>query len=136
MESVTLHEMGHALGLGHTNLASDSDLGHPQSDVTAAYKGSDGVFNVNPGSDSVYGSDDIRGDDLNFNYFNPSNNPFILATPADKSIYKNGISYLPSGHKFATTANIANIRKLPHHYSPIFLQLLRLEVFEKIADLQ
>ena len=108
LESVSLHEMGHALGLSHTNLASDSDLGHPQSEATAAYKGADGVFNVDPGSDGVYGSsDDIRGDDLNFNYFNPSNNPFILATPTDKTIYKNGIAYLPSGHKFATTASIA-----------------------------
>ena len=108
IESVTLHEMGHALGLGHTNLASESGLDHPQSEATAAYIGSDGTFNVNPGSDGVYGSsDDIRGDDLNFNYFNPSNNPFILATPTDKSLYKNGLSYLPSGHKFATTAGIA-----------------------------
>ena len=108
LESVTLHEMGHALGLGHTNLASESGLDHPQSEATAAYKGSDGTFNVNPGSDGVYGSsDDIRGDDLNFNYFNPSNNPFVLATPTDKSLYKNGLSYLPSGHKFATTGGIA-----------------------------
>ena len=108
MESVTLHEMGHSLGLAHTNLASESGLSPPQSESTSAYKNTNGYYDVNPGSDGVYGSsDDIRGDDLNLNFFNPANNPFILATPADKSNYKSNVAYLPSGHRFAATGGIS-----------------------------
>ena len=107
IESVTLHEMGHSLGLAHTNLASESGFTPPQSEATSAFKNNDGAYNVNPGADGVYGSsDDIRGDDLNLNYFNPSNNPFILATPADRSNYKTNIAYLPAGHRFAATGGI------------------------------
>ena len=108
IESVTLHEFGHALGLAHNNLGTESGLSSPMIDSTAAYKGGNGKNDVDAGGDGVFGSsDDIRGDDVNYFYFNPSNNPFVLSLPVDKKTYKNDISFLPKGNSFASTGGLA-----------------------------
>ena len=108
-ESVLLHEMGHALGLGHPNLASESKLPNSNDwDYTKATEGDNGVFELNPGTDGVRGSsDDIRGDDVNLNWFRKSNNnPFTIAETVDSTSYsRDTTNDLPSGHNYSTNAD-------------------------------
>lgn len=107
LESVTLHEMGHALGLAHPNLASESNLSSPEDDATAAFNGTNNVYDVNPGNDAIYGSaDDIRGDDVNYFYFNAENNPFVLFTPVDQTTYTSDTANLPNSDLFPSNGGI------------------------------
>lgn len=101
-ESVALHEVGHCLGLGHVNLATESDLLGSNREYTKSTAGADDIFNINSGTDGVIGSaDDVRGDDINLHWFNALNNPFELVTPVDKNSYFRDVSNLPVGHNFA-----------------------------------
>lgn len=106
-ESVLLHELGHCIGLAHVNAASESGLSGSNSDYTKATDGANNVFDIAPGPDGVIGShDDVRGDDVNLHWFNPSNDPFELPLPAsiDTSNYKRDLSFLPPGDSFAQNA--------------------------------
>ena len=99
-ESVLLHEMGHSLGLRHCNLASESGLSGTDREYTQSTDGVDNVFGLNPGFDGIIGTeDDIRGDDVNLNYFKISdNNPFTIASTVDQTTYSRDLADLPSGN--------------------------------------
>jgi len=98
-ESVLLHEMGHALGLGHPNVGAGSHF-------TTAREGANRVFDEDPGPDGVTGSaDDIRGDDVNLNYFRiADNDPFAISETVDSTTYSRQLSDLPAGHSYSANA--------------------------------
>jgi hypothetical protein len=108
-ESVLLHEMGHALGLAHMNLASESMLPTAQQNYTKSTNGANNVFNINAGTDGIIGSaDDLRGDDVNLNYFRMSNNnPFTIASTVDSTTYSRNTANLPAGDNFSANADRA-----------------------------
>lgn len=108
-ESVALHEIGHCLGMAHTNAATESGLTGNNRNYTKATDGSDNVFDLNDGPDNVVGSsDDARGDDVNLVWFRKSNNdPFTIDTVIDSTTYSRDIADLPTGHAFAANADRA-----------------------------
>ena len=108
-ESVSLHEIGHCLGMAHVNLASESGLSGLNRNYTKTTDGSDNVFNIDDGADNKIGSsDDLRGDDVNLHWFRVSNNdPFTIDTVVDSTTYSRDLSDLPAGHTFATNADRA-----------------------------
>jgi len=91
--------MGHALGLGHPNLASESGLGGSDTDLTQATPGPNGIFDLDRGSDRLPGTaDDLRGDDVNLNWFSiNTNDPFTLPAIVDSSTFSRDVSLLPAG---------------------------------------
>ena len=105
-ESVLLHEVGHSLGLAHVNLASESGLSGADAKYAKTNKGVNGVYNLNAGGDGVIGSaDDIRGDDVNFNFFEIGvNNPFAVNAIVDSTTYTTDTSLLPVGDNFTAIA--------------------------------
>ncbi len=103
-ESVLLHELGHALGLAHPNIGGSG----PGQEFTQACAGFNGVHDLNAGADGIAGSsDDIRGDDVNFNYFQIGvNNPFAaLPSVIDSTTFSNDLADLPSGHTFSANGS-------------------------------
>ena len=107
-ESTLLHEMGHALGLAHINLASESSLGGDEENYTKATQGANGVFNLSAGADNIIGSaDDIRGDDVNLNYFRiVDNNPFATNLGVvDSTTYSRDINNLPAGDNYSANGD-------------------------------
>ena len=107
-ESVLLHELGHCLGLGHPNLASESGLSGEDRRFAKALPGggSNNGYTLGSGADGVIATHtDQRGDDTNLHWFRKSNNdPFTIATTVDGTTYSNDLADLPSGHQFATVA--------------------------------
>jgi hypothetical protein len=108
-ESTLLHEMGHAWGLDHVNLASESGLSDPNANYTKSTDGANNAWDINPGTDGVIGSsDDVRGDDVNLNYFKTAdNNPFTLPATVDSTTYSRDTSNLPGGHNYAANGDRA-----------------------------
>ncbi|MGI9237296.1 MAG: hypothetical protein ACR2QZ_07855 [Woeseiaceae bacterium] len=105
-ESVMLHEVGHCLGLGHPNLASESGLPTDEQDSTATQDGANTMVDVDAGTDTLFGSsDDVRSDDVNLQWYTPGvNNPFLLPAVVDSSTYSR-TGALPGGHLFAANAD-------------------------------
>jgi hypothetical protein len=108
-ESVALHELGHCVGLGHVNLASESGLSADDREYTASVAGEDARYGLGAGADSVIGSgDDARGDDVNLHWFKRSDNdPFSVAGVVDQTTYARGLNALPSGDVFAANGSRA-----------------------------
>jgi hypothetical protein len=117
-ESVALHEIGHCIGMAHPNLASESGLSDPQANSTKSTDGADDGFDVNSGTDGVFGSsDDPRDDDVNLHWFRRSNNdPFSIASTVDSSSYSRDLVDLPAGHAFAANGDrsVANLLGAPN----------------------
>jgi hypothetical protein len=117
-ESVLLHEMGHSLGLSHVNAATESGLAGADRNYTKATDGANNVFDLNDGADNVRGSaDDIRGDDVNLNYFRTSNNnPFTIASTVDSTTYSRDTANLPGSDTFSTNPDrsVATLLGVPN----------------------
>lgn len=107
-ESVTLHEVGHCLGLAHPNLGAQTGVSGSNTNYTNSTNGVDDVFNFNDGSDNIIGSgDDTRGDDQNLFWFNDNiNNPFIASPPFDATTYTRELADLPNGDNFAANPDV------------------------------
>jgi hypothetical protein len=107
-ESVLLHEVGHSIGLGHVNLGSQLGVSGANTDFSSSTDGADDVFSFGAGADGVIGSsDDQRGDDVNLNYFNSQNDPFILdpSGVVDRTTYSRDVANLPSGHSYVANSS-------------------------------
>ncbi len=105
-ESVLLHEMGHALGLGHPNVGGTG----PNSNFTI----SDPAANFDAGTDTYPGSaDDGRGTDLNLNWFRKLNNdPFSIPLTVDAGSYSVDIADLPGSDNYSTNPDRTVAEKL------------------------
>ena len=107
-ESVLVHELGHCMGLGHPNLASESGLSGDNRRFAKALPGSgpNNGYTLDSGADGIIATQvDARGDDVNLHWFRKSNNdPFSIASTVDKTTYSNDLADLPAGHEFAAVA--------------------------------
>ena len=107
-ESVFLHELGHCIGMDHTTYGpSEVGEGSPQLYFANAGDGGNGVKNTDDGADNVRATrDDLRSDDVNFNWFRSNvNNPFdVLPAIIDRSTYTINTASLPAGHNFVEVA--------------------------------
>lgn len=103
-ESVLLHEMVHSLGLGHTNVGGSG----ASNEYTNSDEGTNGVYDLDDGTDNIIGSaDDIRGDDVNLNWFRTSNNnPFTIAGTVDATTYSRDLTDLPGGDTYSANASV------------------------------
>lgn len=107
-ESVTLHEVGHCIGLAHPNLGSRNGVSGSNTNYTNSTDGAGNSFNFGSGNDGIIGSDDDqRGDNVNLHWFNRNvNNPYVASPPYDSSNYSVLLSDLPVGDSFPANADI------------------------------
>ena len=105
-ESVLLHELGHSMGLAHCNLGAGAGA---DSEFTNSTDGVNNAFDADDGVDNIDGSDDdVRGDDVNLNYFKQAdNNPFTIAGTIDATTYSRDILDLPVGDLYSANASQA-----------------------------
>ncbi|RKZ60535.1 MAG: hypothetical protein DRQ44_12640 [Gammaproteobacteria bacterium] len=115
-ESVSLHEIGHCVGMAHVNLASESGFTGAQTNYTKSTDGMNG-FDLAAGADGKIGSkDDVRGNDGNLHWFRKSNNdPFTIDNVIDKTTYSVNLADLPADDNFAANAdrNLSTFLGLP-----------------------
>jgi hypothetical protein len=113
LESILLHEIGHAIGLAHPNLADrvpavdrrrDPTLGR----ATASTKGDNGRFDI-AGVDGIIGNfNDNRGDDRSLNLVDRDNNPFNAFNGAiDKTTFKLDGPFATGGYSQTPTREVA-----------------------------
>ena len=106
-ESVSLHEIGHCLGMAHINAATESGLSGSDRNYSKSTDGANDSWDLDAGADGIIGSsDDIRGDDVNLVWFRKSNNdPFTIDSVVDSTTYSRDLSDLPVGHSYAANAD-------------------------------
>ncbi len=107
-ESLTLHELGHCIGLAHPKLATESNLPADQRDFTKTTVGADTAYALDSGADGLKGSaDDQRGDDVNLHWFEAGvNNPFQTPVNAPGAgTYTRDLTQLPAGDLFVANAD-------------------------------
>ncbi len=107
-ESMLLHEIGHCQGVSHPALGTESELGSSDRDYTRSTDGGDDgdSYDLDPGSDMLIATpDDVRGNDVNLNWFRIGiNNPFLTSLPAflDASNFSQDLDqHLPDGDNYA-----------------------------------
>lgn len=115
LESILLHEMGHAVGMDHPNQGIEAGIPASKQGLAMSTFGPNGFYEfVDEKSpeylgikDGLLGSfDDIRGDDVNLNYFNKeTNNPFMIAGVVDSGTYSRELSDLPLGHDYSAVGS-------------------------------
>ena len=120
-ESLTLHELGHCIGLAHPNLGVQPGVESENTDFTISTDGANNVFDINileppedvdstaEGGDSVIGSaDDQRGDDVNLNWFEVDvNNPFLTLNNPTAANYSRDLADLPNADDYVSNAGRA-----------------------------
>ncbi len=107
-ESVALHELGHCIGLGHTNIGSILPMS--LSDYAASTAGSNSTFDLDDGADDIQGSaDDQRGDDLSLLWYRISDNNPCTTPPAviDSTTYARDPAQLPGSDSFPASSDRA-----------------------------
>lgn len=100
--------MGHALGIAHSNLASESGLDPAFHDFTNSTAGPDGSYFLNAAGDGIKGSrDDLRGDDINLYWFEKATNSPVAAPPGavDGTTFSRQLGDLPPGSTFAANSH-------------------------------
>lgn len=106
-ESLTLHEIGHCVGLAHPNLATESGLPQAERDYTKTTTGANATYDLDAGGDAILGSaDDVRGDDTNLHWFEVDvNNPLQLVATPEAGTYTRDVAQLPAGDTFVANAD-------------------------------
>ena len=117
-ESLTLHELGHCIGLGHPNMGLQEGVESGETDYTAAADGANDQFDFAAGTDAIPGSnDDARTDDVNLHWFEIGvNDPFLDVTSPDATNYSRDLADLPGSHAYAENADrdIGALRSSPN----------------------
>ena len=118
-ESTLLHEMGHALGLAHPNLAVESGLpAGPDRDYAKSLRGPDGDYDLGVGGDRVRGTaDDVRGDDINLNWRNALDNPFVNVVIPDTTTW-----FRPDAFTNIGTREVADLAPYPDNTEAVMVQ--------------
>jgi len=115
-----LHELGHSIGLAHVNAASESGLTGADRNYTKTTNGANNTFDLDAGPDGVRGShDDLRGDDVNLNYFRiADNDPFDTNLGVvDSTTYSRDTADLPPADAFSTNAD-RSVSQLARYAAP------------------
>lgn len=108
-EGVLLHEVGHCVGMGHT-VFGPSEVGSGSASLyfPNATTGADASRNTDAGADGIRGTrDDVRGDDINLNWFQIGvNDPWApLAATIDRVTFSQDLADLPAGYNFVEVAS-------------------------------
>ncbi|HET6604281.1 MAG TPA: hypothetical protein VFG21_08720 [Xanthomonadaceae bacterium] len=108
-ESVLLHEIGHCIGMDHPVFGpSEVGSGSPQLYFANAFGGGNNAFDTAANTDGQRGTrDDIRGDDINLNWFRKGvNDPWaVLPAVVDRVSYGVELGDLPNGHDWVEIAS-------------------------------
>ncbi|WP_146159990.1 MULTISPECIES: hypothetical protein [Nitrosospira] len=118
LESILLHELGHAFGLDHPNLA---DRSTPELDrATASTKGNNGIFDLGT-VDGIPGNfNDNRGDDLSLHLVDQDNNPFsgLPALAGKEGFFLDG-PFVTGGYAQAPTRVVASAGRIATGFDAI-----------------